>query len=111
MGAVSDIDVWGVIALVGAGTFLIRFSFLFLFEYVAAVPEGVERALRFVPAAVLAALVAPAVIVVDGSPAVSPGNERLLAAGLAVVVAWRTESVLATIAVGMAALLGLGFVL
>ena len=106
----SDIDVWAVIALVGVGTFLIRFSFFVLFEYFETVPEGVERALRFVPAAVLAALAAPAVVVVDGTPAVSPGNERLLAAGLAVVVAWRTESVLATIAAGMVALLGLGFV-
>ena len=107
----SDIDVWAVIALVGVGTFLIRFSFFVLFEYLETVPAGVERALRFVPAAVLAALVAPAVVVVDGSPAISLANGRLLAAGLAVVVAWRTESVLATIVAGMATLVGLGFVL
>ena len=106
----STPGVWAAILVVGVGTFLIRFSFLFLFEYVSAVPEGVERALEFVPAAVLAALVVPAVVVVDGTPALSLGNDRLLAAGLAVVVAWRTESVLATIAVGVAALLGLGFV-
>ena len=103
--------VWTVIILVGVGTFLIRLSFFVLFEYLETVPEGLERALRFVPAAVLAALVAPAVVVVDGSPAVSLANGRLLAAGLAVVVAWRTESVLATIAVGMATLVGLRFVL
>ena len=102
--------VWTVIALVGVGTFLIRLSFFVLFEYLETVPESLERALRVVPAAVLAALVAPAVVVVDGSPAVSPGNERLLAAGLAVVVAWRTESVLATIVAGMVTLVGLGFV-
>ena len=59
MGAVSDPDEGDDAPDVDVGTFLIRFSFLFLFEYVAAVPEGVERALRFVPAAVLAALVAP----------------------------------------------------
>ena len=85
----SDIDVWTVIVLVGVGTFLVRFSFFVLFEYLETVPAGVERALRFVPAAVLAALVAPAVV----------------------VVAWRTESVLATIVAGMATLVGLGFVL
>ena len=107
----SDIDVWAVIALVGVGTFLIRVSFFVLFEYLETVPAGVERALRFVPAAVLAALAAPAVVVVDGSPAISLANGRLLAAGLAVVVAWRTESVLATIVAGMATLVGLGFVL
>ena len=107
----ASTGVWAAIVAVGVGTFLIRFSFFVLFEYLETVPEDLERALRFVPAAVLAALVAPAVVVVDGTPAVSPGNERLVAAGLAVVVAWRTESVLATIAVGMTALLGLGFVL
>ena len=103
--------VWTVIVLVGAGTFLIRLSFFVLFEYLETVPEGLERALRFVPAAVLAALVAPAVVVVNGSPAISLANGRLLAAGLAVVVAWRTESVLATIVAGMVTLVGLGFVL
>ena len=104
-------DVWAVIVLVGVGTFLIRVSFFVLFEYLETIPAGVERALWFVPAAVLAALAAPAVVVVDGSPAVSFANGRLLAAGLAVVVAWRTESVLATIVAGMATLVGLGFVL
>jgi branched-subunit amino acid transport protein len=107
----TPLGVWAVIAVVGAGTFLIRFSFIYLFEYLSEVPEGAERALRFVPAAVLAALVAAAVVVVDGTPAVGIGNERLLAAGVAALVAWRTENVLATIVVGMAALLGLGTVM
>jgi branched-subunit amino acid transport protein len=107
----ADATVWLAIAIVGAGTFCIRFSFLFLFEYLSAVPEGVQRTLRFVPAAVLAALVVPAVVVVDGTPAVSLENHRLLAAVVAAVVAWRTESILATIVVGMAVLLGLQVVL
>jgi branched-subunit amino acid transport protein len=102
--------VWLAIAVAGVGTFLIRFSFIFLFEYLSEVPEGVERALRFVPAAVLAALVVPAVVLVEGSPAVSLGNERLLAAIVAAVVAWRTESIFATIVVGMVVLVGLQMV-
>lgn len=100
----DDTTVWLVIAAAGIGTFCIRFSFIYLFERLSDVPESVERALRFVPAAVLAALVVPAVVVVDGAVAVSPGNDRLLAGAVAAVVAWRTESILATIAVGMAAL-------
>jgi branched-subunit amino acid transport protein len=103
--------VWLAIAVAGVGTFLIRFSFIYLFEYLSEVPEGVERALRFVPAAVLAALVVPAIVLVEGSPAVSLGNERLLAAVLAAVVAWRTESIFATITVGMVALLALQMLL
>lgn len=98
---------WPAIVVIGIGTFLFRFSFFFLFEHVSEVPDGVERALRFVPPAVLAALVVPAIVIVDGSPAVSVGNERLIAAALAAVVAWRTENILATIVVGMAALIAL----
>lgn len=107
----SDGSVWLAVAVIGAGTFLIRFSFVFLFEYLSEVPEGVERTLRFVPAAVLAALVVPAVVVVDGAPDVSVANEQLLAAAAAAVVAWRTESILATILVGMGALVGLQAIL
>lgn len=98
-------DVWLAIAVIGAGTFLLRFSFLFVFEYLETVPAGLERGLRFVPAAVLAALVVPAVVVLDGTLAVTPGNPRLVAAGIAALVAWRTENILATIVVGMTALL------
>jgi len=107
----TALRVWAAIGIIGVGTFLLRFSFLYLFEHLSEVPQGVERALRFVPAAVLAALVVPAVVHADGSPAVSVGNERLLAAGVAAAVAWRTENILATIVVGMAALLGLQFAL
>lgn len=99
--------VWTAIAVIGVGTYLIRLSFLYLFEYLETVPDGLERALRFVPAAVLAALVLPAVVLVDGTPTVSLDNHRLIAAGLAAAVAWRTENILATIAVGLAALVAL----
>lgn len=99
--------VWPTIVAIGIGTFLFRFSFFFLFEHVSEMPESLERALRFVPPAVLAALVVPAVVIVDGSTAVSVGNERLIAAGLAAVVAWRTENIFATIVVGMVALIAL----
>ncbi len=103
----TETGVWVVIAVIAIGTFAIRFSFLYLFEYLETVPTGLERALRFVPAAVLAALVFPAVVIVDGTPAVSAGNDRLLAAALAAIVAWRTENILATIAVGLLTLLAL----
>lgn len=98
--------VWLAVAVIGLGTYAIRFSFLLLFEWVDTVPARLETALQFVPAAVLAALVLPAVVVLDGSPALV-GNDRLLAAGLASVVAWRTEDILATIVVGMVALVAL----
>lgn len=101
----SDRTVWLAIALGGAGTFLIRASFLFLFDRLGAVPPRVQRLLRFVPAAVLAALVVPAVLAPRDTVTVA-GNDRLLAAGVATVVAWRTESILWTIVVGLAVLVG-----
>lgn len=99
----SDLAVWTVIAVVGAGTFAFRFSFVYLFEHVDEVPDPVERALRYVAPAVLAALVAPSLLVVDGSIAVV-GNDRLLAGLVGAVVAWRTESIIWTMVAGVGAL-------
>jgi branched-subunit amino acid transport protein len=53
---------------------------------------------------VMAALVLPALVNVNGAIDLSLGNERLLAGALAAFVAWRTRQVLLTLAVGMAAL-------
>jgi len=92
---------WPVVLAIGVGTFLIRFSFLFLFERLGDVPDRLERALQFVPAAVLSALVAPEDTVL------LLGNTRLFAAAVAVVVAVRTESILWTILAGLAALAAL----
>ncbi len=99
----SPLALAAVILVIGVLTYGIRLSFIALFGRVDEVPAMVERALRFVPPAVLAALVAPAVIVVRpeaGGLAV----DRLLAGGLAAGVAWRTKNVFATMAAGMATL-------
>jgi branched-subunit amino acid transport protein len=99
----SDALVWGVILAASAGTFAIRLSFIALFGRFE-IPPRLKQALRFVPAAVLTALVAPRLVYLDGALALGPGNERLLAGAVAGVVAWRTESMLWTIVVGMVAL-------
>lgn len=112
---VSPASVWVVIAVAALGTFALRASFLFLLGRVEGVPPRVERALRFVPAAVLAALVTPAFLRVGGEPlSATPTvrgllaavtGPRFLAGALAVAVAHRTESILATIVAGLLALL------
>jgi branched-subunit amino acid transport protein len=102
--ALSDPVIWLVVLAASLGTFAIRLSFLALFGRLGEVPSGVERALRFVPAAVLTAIVVPRLVVPDGTLALGVGNERLLAGLVAAAVAWRTESMLWTIVVGMAAL-------
>ncbi|WP_254543512.1 AzlD domain-containing protein [Halomarina pelagica] len=104
----TDLELWLVILAAGLGTFAIRLSFFLLFERVDTVPPRVRWALSFVPAAVLAALVAPEFV------SLAPGGTstpRLLAGVLAALVAWRTESVLATIVTGLAALVAFQAVL
>jgi branched-subunit amino acid transport protein len=100
----SDVSIWLVVLAASLGTFAIRLSFLALFGRLGEVPPWLERALKFVPAAVLTALVAPRLVYLDGTLALGVGNDRLLAGALAAVVAWRTESMLWTIVVGMVAL-------
>jgi len=94
-----------LLALLAAGvlTFLTRLSFIALLGGVE-VPRVVVRALRFVPPAVLSAIVASEVLVRDGKVELGPGNLRLLAAAIATAVALLTRNVFVTIGAGMAAL-------
>jgi branched-subunit amino acid transport protein len=68
-------------------------------------PEPVFRALRYVPVAVLTAIVAPAVLMPEGELLLSPVNPRLIGALVAVLVSWYTRSLLWTIVSGMAVFL------
>lgn len=83
-----------------AGTFALRFSFIYLFGKVE-MPDWLRDALKFVPASVLAALVFPALVYSDGALDISLNNIRLLAGIGGALVAWRTKNVLWTILVGM----------
>jgi branched-subunit amino acid transport protein len=110
---VADLDagtVWGVILVVGAVTFAIRVSFVYLFGRIDAVPSWLTRTFRFVPPAVLAALVLPSLVTLRPSVTATLGSERLVAGLVAAAVAWRTESILATIVAGMVMLWTLRFV-
>lgn len=92
---------WIVIAVGAVGTFLLRASSLLLAERFRGIPDGAREALRMVPPAALAALVAPAVLRPGGS--LTLFGPRPVAAALALVVAWRTRNVLATIVTGLVA--------
>jgi branched-subunit amino acid transport protein len=91
------------LAIAGLLTFGIRLSFIALLGKVE-LPPVLTRALRFVPPAVLSAIILPEVLVRDGALDLHPGNVRIVAGVLAAVVAWRTRNVVLTIAVGMAVL-------
>ena len=66
-------------------------------------PDWAMVPLQYVAPAVLAALVAPAVLLRDNSIDLSPvTNPRALAALIALLIAWKTKSVAAVIVAGMA---------
>lgn len=64
-------------------------------------PPMVRRWLSFVPASILAAMVAPDIFLKDGSLFFSTNNIFLLAAAPTLFVAWKTRSLFATLAGGM----------
>jgi len=94
---------WPTIIAMGLVTYAIRLSLILLLGRVEVSPV-VRQALRLVPPAVLSAIIFPELLRPGGAFDLSLGNPRLLAGVLATLVAWRTKSVLLTIAVGMAAL-------
>lgn len=99
----STLTFWLTILGAGTATFALRLSFIALLGRVET-PVFLERALRFVPAAVLTAVVIPLLFYANGALDLSLGNERLLAGVVAALIAWRTRNVLFTLGGGMAAL-------
>jgi branched-subunit amino acid transport protein len=83
-------------------TFMIRYPVLALLGKVP-MPEPILRALRYVPPAVLAAIIVPSVLMPTGSVQLT-NNPFLIAGIIAVLVAWRTKNLLLTIIIGMASL-------
>ncbi len=99
-------NIWLVMLLGGVLTFGMRMSFIYLFGRLE-MPALMQRALRFVPPAVLSAIVAPALFMPENTLDVSLSNDHLLAGAVAILVAWRTKSTLWTILAGMITLLAL----
>ena len=84
-------------------TFGVRYPVLALagrFEF----PAWMVTAMKFIPPAVLTAIIVPAVLMPDGVVDFSYTNSYLVAAIIAALVAWRTNNLLLTIVVGMASL-------
>jgi branched-subunit amino acid transport protein len=94
-------NIWIIMIVLGMLTFATRLSFIALLERIH-LPAIFQRALRFVPIAVLSAIIAPELGYYKDSLALSATNPRLLAGLVATLVALRTKNVLWTISVGMA---------
>ena len=91
---------WAVMILSGLATVAIRATFIILVGQ-REIPGLLRRALHFIPPAVLTAIILPELVLPRGSLNLSFTNPNLLAGVAAVLVAWRTRSVLLTILVGM----------
>jgi branched-subunit amino acid transport protein len=94
---------WLIMIALGAGTFLVRYSMIGLlgkFE----LPPALNRALRFIPASLLSALVVSQMLAYI-SPSMSlPRNPYLLAALFAGGIAWRTRNTFLVVLTGMVSL-------
>jgi branched-subunit amino acid transport protein len=91
--------VWVAIVLSGIGTYAMRASFLVFAHRLADVPPGVQRLLRQIPPAALAAIVVPALLRPEEH--LDLWQPRFLAGVLAALVAWRTRNIAATLVVGL----------
>lgn len=94
---------WLLVIAIGIGTILLRGSFLALLGP-GSIPRPLQRALRFVPAAVFPAIALPAVLLINGAYAITFDNYRIYAAIVAGVVGYRTKSLALTMVAGLATL-------
>ena len=101
-----DASLWLIFILIGLATTLPRASFIVLGNRVV-LPSVLQRALRYAPAAALAAIVVPDVLVVGDTLEVF--NPKLAAAIVAVAAASLSRNPWLPFIGGMAALLGIRF--
>jgi branched-subunit amino acid transport protein len=101
------LKLWVVVAVVGLLNYLSRLSFIAIFAR-REVPMLLARAFRYVPAAMLTALVLPMVVVIPMQAQAS--LPRVVAALAAGVVAFFTRSTLWTLATGLLVLWALQLV-
>jgi branched-subunit amino acid transport protein len=93
-------SIWWVMIFAGLFTFLMRLSFILLIGR-RDIPSLLSRTLRFIPPAVLSAIVFPELFLTNGEVNISIDNARLIAGVIAIVIAWKTKSVVWTILSGM----------
>ena len=104
-----ELTIWLLILAVGAITYAARMSFIALFAR-REMPPLLAEALKHVPAAMVTAIVVPAVVFLPASVLrLDFQNPKLIAALVAGAVAWWSKSAVATIAVGMVVLWSLRY--
>lgn len=86
-------------AVAGLGTYLLRASLVVLLGRVAVAPR-LERSFRYIAPAVLAAIVAPALLL-DDAGRLALFDVRVLAGVAAALAAWHWRTIPATLAAGL----------
>ncbi len=93
--------IWLIILAAGVITYIIRLSFILALERME-VPGWFARGLRYVPPAVLSAILIPGLADWNGKFTFSWENPQIIAGIAAGLVAWRTRNVVLTLAAGLA---------
>lgn len=101
----DPLDTWLTIGLLTIATILARSSFFFLGNSVR-LPPRVQHALRYAPAAALAAIVVPDLVTTGGAVSMTWSNPKLMAGIGAAVFFLATRHMLGTIVIGMALFTG-----
>lgn len=97
----SHLEIW--IALVGmAGVTIVTRAFFLMAGERVSLPDRLQRALRYAPAAALAAIVLPDLTSWHGHFTVAPENFKLMAGLAAALFYLATRKMVGMIAVGMA---------
>lgn len=102
----AELIIWSMMIGIGLLTFAIRFAPIALLARLE-LPDWLKRALRYVPPAVMTAIITPSLFFAGGAPTITLDTPRLAAAIFAALIAWRTRSTLWTVVFGMLALWGL----
>ncbi len=85
-------------------TFSVRYPVMAIVGRVE-LPERIFRALRYVPVAVLTAIIVPELFIREGSFALTIANAYLVGGIVSIIVSWRFKNLLLTIVMGMSTFL------
>ncbi|MBT9140182.1 MAG: hypothetical protein DDT30_00758 [Dehalococcoidia bacterium] len=85
-------------------TYLPRFLPLYVLTRME-IPTALIAWLRYIPVAVLAALIVPGITAAGGQISLGWGNSYLLASIIAFLIAWRSKNMMLTLTVGMGVVL------
>ena len=93
-------DVFYIIMGMALVTYFTRIGALALFRFTG-VPTWLNRWLKYVPVAILTALIIPSLLLPKGYLDISLNNHYLIAGIAAACVAYRSRNIIATLGIGM----------